>query len=481
MKILNIHFLFLFFFAMTGVSPAQNQDSVMISKIFTDALTHPDSYHNLDALCHKIGGRLAGTPSSGKSLDWAENVLRGLKPDTVFRVPCKVRHWERGPKESCKVLSAKSGNRSLNVCALGGSVATSINGIRGNVIEVKDYDELKKLGRENVRGKIVFFNHPADESLFNSFAAYGGVAGYRVRGAVQAAYYGATAMIDRSATTAHDNFPHTGIMHYADTVSKIPAFSVSTNEADSLSKWLHTDPDLKVELKSLCNELPETASADVMAEIRGSEYPEEIIAFGGHLDSWDIGEGAHDDGTGVVQTIDIMRLFRSLGIKPKRTIRVVVFMDEEMEQRGAKAYAAYSLHVLNNSGNIPDDKGVSSINMPRYKAVHHVAAIEADRGGFSPWGFSIDASDEQVRKVQAWKNLLLPYGIYSLEKGGSGVDVKDLKPQGVALFGLVTDWQRYFNYHHSANDSFDKVNIRELQLGTAAMAAMVYLIDQYGL
>jgi len=460
---------------------AQKQDSVMISRIFADALTHNESYQNLGFLCTKIGGRLAGNPASLKAVKWAEEILRGMNPDTVFLQECMVRNWERGTPETGKVISVKAGNHELHPCALGGSLPTGIKGITASVIEVKDFTELKKLGTEKVRGKIVFFNHPADASLYNTFAAYGGVAGYRVRGAVMAAYYGAIAMIDRSSTSARDEFPHTGIMHYADTVNKIPALSVSTNEADRLSEWLKADPGLTVFLKSSCIEHPATRSYNVIAEIRGTEDPSGIIAFGGHIDAWDIGQGAHDDGAGVVQTIDILRLYRSLGLKPKHTIRVVLYMDEEMEQKGAKAYAEASRKLLEAGTGRPDNKDVFVPGRPSPGTPHHIAAIEADRGGFTPWGFSIDASDEQVMKVQSWKSLLLPYGLYSFEKGGSGVDIRDLKPQGVPLFGLITDWQRYFDYHHSANDSFDKVNIRELQLGTAAMAALVYLIDQYGL
>jgi hypothetical protein len=436
---------------------AQNADSLAIKRIFSDALTDTTSYHNLRNLTAHYGGRLAGSAQSLKAVKWAEEVLKNMELDTVYLQECKVRHWERGEKETGKILSAKAGNHSLNICALGGSVPTAGKGLTAKVVEVKDYDELKKLGKEKVSGKIVFINHPADPALYNTFAAYGGVASYRARGAVQSATYGAVAMIDRSSTTCHDNSPHTGIQHYADTVKKIPALSVSTNDADNLSRWLKADPDLTLFLKSSCKELPETVSYNVIGETRGTEQPEEIIAFGGHLDCWDICQGANDDGAGVVQTIDILRLYRSLNLKPKHTIRVIVYMDEEMEQRGAKAYAEAA------------------------KGRKHIAAIEADRGSFTPWGFSIDASAELVKKVQSWKNLLLPYGLFYFEKGGSGVDIHDLKSQGVPLFGLVPDSQRYFDYHHSVNDSFDKINIRELQLGTATMAALVYLIDTYGL
>jgi hypothetical protein len=455
-KFILLSVIYLFSSVLNGLI-AQNNDSLVIKRIFNDALTDSSSYHNLRYLTSHYSKRLAGSDQSLKAVSWAEQLLKSIGSDTVWLQDCKVRHWDRGEKEIGKVISVKSRNHNLSICALGGSVPTGGNGITAKVVEIKDYEDLKILGREKVKGKIVFINHPADPTLYNTFAAYGGVAGYRSRGAVQAAYYGAVAMIDRSATTIHDNCPHTGIQHYADTVNKIPAVSVSTNDADNISRWLKTDPDLSIFLKTSCRELPEIVSHDVIAEIRGTEHPEQIIAFGGHLDCWDICQGANDDGAGVVQTIDILRQFRSLNLKPKHTIRVVVFMDEEMEQRGAKAYAEAA------------------------KNTKHIAAIEADRGGFTPLGFSIDGTPEQVQKVRSWKNLLIPYGLFYFEKGGSGVDVNFLKSQGVPLLGLVPDSQRYFDYHHSINDSFDKVNIRELQLGSAAMGALVFLIDEYGL
>ena len=446
------------FLTLAGTAiKAQNSDSLAIRSIFSEALLDTSSFHNLRVLTADYPRRLAGTAQSFNALKWAEQVLLKMGLDTVYHQQCMVRHWERGDKEIARVVSGKAGNHNLNVCALGGSVPTPQNGLTANVIEIKDYNELKKLGKEKINGKIVFINHPADPTLYNSFAAYGGVAGYRVRGAVQAAYYGAIAMIDRSSTTDHDYAPHTGIQHYADTVPKIPAVSISTNDADNLSRWLRTDPGLNLFIKMNCSELPEVPAWNVIGDLRGTEHPDEVIAFGGHLDCWDICQGANDDGAGVVQTIGILQLYKALALKPKHTLRVIVFLDEEMEQRGAKAYAEAA------------------------KGHKHIAAIEADRGGFTPFGFSIDATDDQLKKVQSWKPLLLPYGLYIFEKGGSGVDVGQLKPQGVPLFGLVPDSQRYFDYHHSINDSFDKINIRELQMGSAAMGALVYLIDSYGL
>jgi len=276
---------------------------------------------------------------------------------------------------------------------------------------------------------------------------------------MQAARYGALAVIVRSATTAHDNYPHTGVQHYADSVKTIPAMCVSTNDADLLSSWLKDDPSLKLSMKMNCRDLPDVPGSNVIGEIRGSEQPEEVIVFGGHIDSWDLGEGAHDDGAGMVQAIDVLRLYKALGIKPKHTIRAVAFMDEEIAQEGAAAYA----------------------NAVKKKGEKHIGAIEADRGCDTPWGFSIDAPEQQVAKIKSWRPFFSPYNLWFLEKGGSGVDISNLKSQGTPLIGLVTDPQRYFDYHHSANDTYANVNVRELELGAAAMAELVYLIDTYGL
>jgi hypothetical protein len=439
---------------------AQNSDSAIIRKIYTEALSNRVAHQNLGYLCNKIGGRLCGSAQAEKAVLWAKGLLDGMNLDTVYLQPVMVTHWERGVKETGKVISRKAGNHNLHVCAIGGSVATPGNGITAGIVEVKNFDQLKALGKEKIEGKIVFFNRAANPAPIYTFEAYGGAVDQRARGAMQAARFGAVAVLVRSATLAHDNDPHTGIQHYADSVKAIPAMSVSTNDADSLSNWLKADPGLKFSMKMSCKLLPEVQSYNVIGEICGSEKPNEIIAFGGHIDSWDIGQGAHDDGAGVVQTIEVLRLFQALNLKPRHSLRVVVFMDEEYDQRGAKAYAA---EAIKRSG-LGTEK--------------HLAAIEADRGGFTPQGFSIDASDNQVKRISEWKPLLKPYGIWSIEKGGSGVDIRDLKPLGIPLMALVTDSQRYFDYQHAASDTFDKVNPRELALGAAAMAAVVWLLDQ---
>ena len=441
------------------VSRAQNQDSVVLRKMYTEALNNPVGWKNLDYLCTKIGGRICGTAKAEEAVQYIRKVMEGMKLDTVYLQPLFVKHWERGTVETAKVFSAKKGSKDLHVCALGTSIGTGDAGIKAKVVEVHNFAELKAIGRSGIEGKIVFFNRAADDSRINTFEAYGKAVDQRAQGAMQAARFGALAVIVRSAVPVHDNFPHTGVQHYADSVKAIPAMSVSTNDADLLSSWLKDDPSLKLSMKMNCRNLPEAPSFNVIGEIRGSEHPEEIIVFGGHLDSWDIGQGAHDDGSGVVQAIDILRIYKALQMKPKHTIRAVAFMDEEIAQRGAAAYA----------------------DAVKKKAEKHIGAIEADRGAAVPQGFSIDAPDASIEKLKSWKPLFKPYALWSFEKGGSGVDIHDLKKQGTPLVGLVTDPQRYFDYHHSANDTYDKVNPRELELGAAAMAGLVYLIDTYGL
>jgi len=445
--------------AFVQVSLAQNQDSVILRKIYTEALMNPVAYKNLDYLCTKIGGRICGTAKAEEAVQYIKKVMEGMKLDTVFLQPVMVKHWERGTVEKATVFSAKKGNMELHVCALGTSIGTGDAGIKAKVVEVHNFDELKAIGRSGIEGNIVFFNRAADDSRISPFEAYGKSVDQRTQGAMQAARFGALAVIVRSAAPVHNNFPHTGVLHYADSVKAIPAMAVGTNDADLLSVWLKDDPSLKLSMKMNCINLPEVQSSNVIGEIRGSEHPEEIIVFGGHLDSWDIGQGAHDDGAGVVQGIDILRLYQALGMKPKHTIRAVAFMDEEIAQRGADAYAEAA----------------------KKKGEKHIGAIEADRGAAVPQGFSIDASVASIEKIKSWKPLFKPYNLWFFEKGGSGVDIRDLKKQGTPLVGLVTDPQRYFDFHHCANDTYDNVSQRELELGAAAMAGLVYLIDTYGL
>lgn len=452
--------LFLFSLFVSTIAFAQN-DSAMIRKIYTEALSNGKSYSNLDYLSNKIGGRLAGSPEAQKAVEWSFKAMKEAGADTVYLQECMVPHWVRGPKEVAKVLSSNSkGVKEVPICALGGSIATPPEGITAQVIEVMGIKGLEKLGKEKIQGKIVFFNEPMDPTFIETFRAYGRAVEQRWAGAMEAAKFGAVGVVVRSMTLRQDDEPHTGSMGYKDSINKIPACAISTNGANWLSNYLKTDKELKFYLKMNCETLPEEKSYNVVGEIYGTEKKEEIITVGGHLDAWDNGDGAHDDGAGIVQSIEVLRIFKALGIKPKRTIRAVAFMNEENGLRGGKKYA----------------------ELAKLKNEKHIAAIESDAGGFSPRGFSSEMDVERKKKVLSWKPLFLPYGVYDFDKEGGGADIGPLhKEFGTPVFELLPDSQRYFDYHHTAIDTFDAVNKRELELGGAAMTALVWLLSQHGL
>ncbi|MBN4066134.1 M20/M25/M40 family metallo-hydrolase [Candidatus Amoebophilus asiaticus] len=440
---------------------AQETDSLMIRKIYDEALTNGKSYELLGQLCNEIGSRLSGSPEADRAVEWARMAMQSLGLGTVYLQEVMVPHWVRGDKEVGKIISSKTlVLKELPVCALGGSIGTGKDGIIGNVIEVYQFEELEKLGREKIEGNIVFYNRPMDPKYISTFDAYSKAVGQRWAGAIRASKYGAVGVIVRSLTLKLDDFPHTGSMGYRDTVKKIPAAAISTKGADFLSKRLKVDRALKFHLKMNCETLPEKKSYNVIAEMKGSEFPDEIIVVGGHLDSWDMGDGAHDDGAGCVQSIEVLRIFRALNIKPKRTIRAVMFMNEENGLKGAKKYAEEA----------------------KLKKEKHIAAIESDAGAFSPRGFGIETDDSlKLAKILEWKSLFAPYGLHEIGIGYGGADISKLKDQNVVLIGLRPDSQRYFDYHHADSDTFDKINKRELELGGAAMAALVYLLSEHGL
>jgi carboxypeptidase Q len=441
----------------TGIAQT---DSAMIKKIYNEALSNGKSYSNLDYLSNKIGGRLSGSPQAQQAVEWAFKAMKEAGADTVYMQECMVPHWVRGEKEVGKVISTGGkGIKEVPICALGGSIATAPEGITAEVIEANGVEDLQNLGKEKIQGKIVFFNQPMDPTFIETFNAYGKAVKQRWAGASEAVKFGALAVIVRSCTLQQDDNPHTGVMGYKDSLNKIPACAISTNAANWLSNYLKTDKELKFFLKMSCKTLPDEKSYNVVGEIKGSEKPDEIIVVGGHLDSWDTGKGANDDGAGVVQSIEIIRIYKALGIKPKRTIRAVAFMNEENGGRGGKKYA----------------------EMAKLKNEKHIVAMESDAGGFSPRGFSSDAKPEIKAKLKSWAPLFLPYGVYDFSGDGGGSDIEPLKDQGVPLMELRPDSQRYFDFHHTPIDIFENVNKRELELGGASMAAMLWLISQYGL
>ncbi len=438
-------------------STINKKDSTQIKAIFDAALTNGQTYEWLRDLTQNIGGRLSGSPEAQQAVEWSEKLMKDQGFDKVWLQPMMVPHWVRGEKEVANYM-VNGIKIDVPVCALGGSVATPKEGITGEVIEVFSVAEAEELG-EKLKGKIVFFNRPFDATLINTFAAYSGCVKQRGAGAKTAGPFGALAVIVRSMGSSIDDYPHTGAMGYGDIPKEqyIPSAAISTRAADLLSNNLKQDPHLKFYLKQSCKTLPDAPSFNVIGEITGSKYPEQYITIGGHLDSWDLGEGAHDDGTGVVQSLEVLRLFKVIGIKPKHTLRVVFFMNEENGLRGGKKYAEEA----------------------KLKKEIHVAALESDAGGHTPRGFSYDGNKNNVEQFMSWKPLLEPYGLTNWSTGYAGADINPLKSETISLSGYRPDSQRYFDYHHAASDTFDKVNKRELALGAAAMTSLVYLMDNY--
>ena len=454
--------IFFFLFLSVALHAQPNpSDKEQLKTFFDTSLLNGQAYEWLDFLTNRIGSRLSGSLGAERAVAWTKAALDALGLDRVYLQPVKVPKWVRGAKEFALIETAPGVTFNVPITALGGSVATPSVGLKAFVVEVQGIEELKALGREQIEGKIVFFNRPMQADLISTFQAYSGCVDQRYSGANEASAYGAVGVIVRSMNLRLDDLPHTGAMSYGDQdVSKrIPAAAISTNAAEKLSKLLKLEPNLKFLFRQQCKTYPDVWSHNVIGEITGSEFPNEIIVVGGHLDSWDLGDGAHDDGAGVVQSMEVLRLFKATGYKPKRTIRVVLFMNEENGLRGGNAYADNALLT----------------------GERHIFALESDAGGFTPRGFSFNCSDEEFAQIESWKPLFKPYLIHYFEQGGSGADIRPLKNKYNVLAGLRPDSQRYFDHHHAENDTFDAVNKRELELGAATMTSLIYLYDTYGL
>ncbi len=436
------------------------QDSVAFRHISDEIMLHGTCYDNLKYLCKHIGNRISGSEHAAQAVKWGEQAMKDAGAEKVWIQPVLVPHWVRG-KESLQIRYKTGGlYKPAPMLSLGNSVGTGGKPLKADIIVVHRFEELKAMPEEKVKGKIVFFNYRFRQDLIQTGEAYGDAVKYRGGGPDAAIAKGAVGVIIRSVSSGADNFPHTGGTHYADSTHTIPAIAVGNLTADSLEKFCNINT-VSVIIQSECKmATPQyVQSYNIIGEIKGSEFPEEIIVVGGHLDSWDVGEGAHDDGTGIVQSIEVMRALKALGIKPKRTIRAVLFMNEENGLRGGIAYADSAL------------------------AQHekHIMAIETDAGGFSPRGFAFEISDEKRLKIMKYKDLFLPYGVYSFERNGGGADISPLKKQEVPQCELLPDQQRYFDVHHTNNDVFENVNHRELKLGAVALCQLIYLISEQGL
>ena len=444
------------------ISIAQDYDHThKINKIYDVALTNGNCYKWLDYLSNQIGGRLSGSLNADRAVKWGLRELKNLDLDRVFLEDVMVPKWVRGTFEYASIITGPGMSTNVPICSLGGSIATPASGLRAQVVEVKSFEELESLGTKKIKGKFVFFNRAMPANIIDTFEAYSKTRDQRSNGAERAAKYGAVGVIIRSMNLKLDDYPHTGNMSYGDLPNKmrIPAAAISTNGAELLSSMLSLNKNLFFYLKQDCKNFPDVKSYNVIGEIKGSDFPNEIIVVGGHIDSWDLGDGAHDDGAGIVQSMEVLNIFKKINYRPKRTIRVVLYMNEENGLKGGTTYA----------------KNVKKKNE------NHIFALESDAGGFSPRGFSFEASDNQFKKINSWKTYFEPYLADRFVLGGSGADIGPLRNGKTVLSGLRPDSQRYFEYHHNASDTFEAINKRELELGAAAMTSMIYLVDQYGL
>ena len=451
----------LFAFPLFAASQNTTEDSLFIHKIAVNILSGDAAYNNLHYLTKNIGGRLSGSPQMYSAEQWGAKTMKEAGADNVIMQECMVPHWVRGGTDNAMIIyKDKNGNQqkySLHIIGLGNSVGTGVSGLHEPLMRVNNFDELEAKKNE-LKGKIIFYNCPFDDTLINTFAAYGKNVVYRAAGADRAAKYGAVGVIVRSMSNSPGNYPHTGSLRYNDSAKKIPAAALGLDDVKKLDTLFDENIPVACSMFTYGTMLPDTIAHNVIGELKGTEHPEQIITVGGHLDSWDPAEGANDDGTGIVQTIEVLRVLKALNYQPKHTIQFVLFANEENGTRGAKMYADEAKR--NNE--------------------QHIFALESDAGGFTPRGFSFDVSDNTVmQKINSWKPLFTPYYGDRFETGEAGADVGYLKQTPQA--GLNTDSQRYFFIHHAATDVFENVDIREMKLGAINMAALIYLVDKYGL
>jgi carboxypeptidase Q len=441
------------------------EDSLMIKKISDEILTNSKAYEHLRHLTKQIGGRLAGSPQMVQAEQWGYKLMQSSGAHKAWMQSCMVPHWVRGGKEEATAYytdplspTDKPSKKILEIIALGNSIGTEKKGLKAPVMLINSFDELEKKKNE-VKDKIVFYNYKFNDTYVNTFLAYRDAGQYRGQGPSRAAKYGAKAVIVRSMSHAADNHPHTGATRYDSAFSKIPAVAIGLQDADWLSEQIQKGV-VHVTLKTNGKFLPDTIGHNIIGELTGSEFSNEVITVGAHLDSWDNCEGAHDDGAGCVQTIAILSAFKAIGYTPKRTIRFVLFANEENGLRGGNKYAEEA----------------------QKENKKHILAMESDAGGFTPRSIGFTGNEEQFKKCMSWKNLIAPYGCTEIVSGGGGADIGPLS----RLFKTPTaslnpDTQRYFDIHHARSDVFEAVNKRELELGAINMAAFIYLVDKYGL
>jgi Zn-dependent M28 family amino/carboxypeptidase len=441
--------------------PAAAQTDVTAQRVIDHILANSQAYETLSYLTDNIGPRLSGSKGAALAVDYTTKKFREWGID-VRQEPVTVPHWVRG-EERGRLVSHN--DQKLVLTALGGSVATPASGITADVVEVTSFDQLAQLGREKLAGKIVFYYAPMDMALVESgkaFEAYSKAVVFRGGGASRAAEFGAVATVIRSVASASLRTPHTGSLRYDEKQPKIPAAALTTEDADLVHRLIAKGEKVRMHLVLTPRTLPDAQSFNVIAEIKGSEHPEQVVLIGGHLDSWDLGTGAIDDGAGAVMVMETLRALKVLGIQPKRTIRGVLFMNEENGLRGGRTYFANAAK--------------------REEVQKHVAAIETDAGAAPPVGYISTLEGKNLDRVAARMKLLSRIAPIRFESSKhTGADTSPLTDAGIPGFGLVPDPRHYFDFHHTPADTLDKVDPKALAQNTAAVAGLAYVLAEEGL
>lgn len=434
---------------------AQNADAVLLKNVSDEIMLHGTCYENLRVLTKTIGHRLSGSPEADKAVEWGRKAMEAAGADRVWLQPVDVPVWKRG-EESLRLQLNGNDFVPVSMLSLGNTDGTGGKVLEREIVCVPDMDAFAALPAATVKDKIIFFNYAFRQDIINTFEGYGDAVKYRWIAVNKASEKGAAGVIIRSVSTGADDVPHTGSCRYLDSNAHIPAVAIGNISAAKLAEACKKYT-VKAKLESNCGMYGTKRSYNVIGEITGSAQRNDIIVVGGHLDSWDVGEGAHDDGAGCVQSIEVLRTMKALGIKPKHTIRAVLFMNEENGVKGGNAYADSAAKANENT----------------------IFAMESDAGGFVPRGVGLEMPAPQKQKIENWQPLFKPYNVWDFSQEESGTDISPLKKSGTPLAGLLPDPQRYFDLHHSRNDVFEAVSHRELKLGAWTMTAMVLLVDKY--
>jgi hypothetical protein len=412
-------------------------------KLINAALADNEGYQRLTYLCYRIGNRLSGSASLQRAIEWSVAQMKAAGLSNVQTIPTKVPHWVRGA-ESARMLAPL--DKPLHMLGLGMSVGTAPGGVTADVVSVESFDDLAKLGRDKIQGRIVLYNE--------EYRGYGPTRVYRATGAARAAAFGAVAALVRSATPLAMQIPHTGEMNYDDAQPKIPAAAVSPEDAIMMAKLIADGVPVKVHLEMGAQTLPDADSADVVGEIPGKTHPEQVVVIGGHIDSWDVGQGAQDDGASIMACLQALALIKKMGLQPERTLRVAFWVNEENGGRGGDAYRAW----------VGD------------KIKDQVAAIEMDGGAEAPLGYGAGVDAASIVTLQQIGKLLDRVGAGDITGGGGGSDIAPLIKDGVPGLSERTVGAHYFDWHHTEADTLDKVSLEDFRKNLASLAVMSFAL-----